>query len=146
MKQPSVTFPQLLTFLLMTTDILLQAFTICFKFTIQPLVQLHPVRRNTYFSSQVLIKFKPVPGAIMGEMDGMTNELVIRLQPDEAIYMSIVNKKPGLTSELTKTNLMLSYKSEWDEAKDLPDAYERLILDALNQEKALFCRDDELKV
>lgn len=95
--------------------------------------------------AQVLIKFKPVPGAIMGEMDGMTNELVIRLQPDEAIYMSIVNKKPGLTSELTKTNLMLSYKSEWDEAKDLPDAYERLILDALNQEKALFCRDDELK-
>lgn len=97
--------------------------------------------------AQVRIKFKAVPGSLMGIIQGplAANELVIRLQPNEAIYMSIVNKKPGLTSELTKTNLMLSYSDVWDEAKDLPDAYERLILDALNGEKALFCRDDELK-
>lgn len=96
--------------------------------------------------AQVRIKFSDVPGNLMGKVEGgPANELVIRLQPDEAIFMTIINKLPGLTSELTRTNLKLSYTDEWTEALDIPDAYERLILDALNGEKALFCRDDELK-
>mmetsp|Transcript_32722 Transcript_32722/g.63952 ORF Transcript_32722/g.63952 Transcript_32722/m.63952 type:complete len:157 (+) Transcript_32722:1-471(+) len=99
--------------------------------------------------AQVRVRFKDVPGGLYSS-DAIgkeaANELVIRLQPDEAIFMTVVNKVPGLTNELTRTNLKLGYSDEWkEEAADMPDAYERLILDALNGEKALFCRDDELR-
>ena len=67
---------------------------------------------------------------------------VIRIQPNEAIYLKINNKVPGLGLNLDVTKLDLTYKSRYDQ--HLPDAYERLILDVVNGDKRLFIRDDEL--
>jgi glucose-6-phosphate 1-dehydrogenase len=71
---------------------------------------------------------------------------VIRVQPDEAIYMRILSKAPGLTSRLEEARLNLFYRTAWEDSKDIPDAYERLILDVIHGEKSLFIRDDELEV
>ena len=61
---------------------------------------------------------------------------VIRIQPDEAIYLKINNKIPGLGLRLDSSKLDLTYKSRYN--THLPDAYERLILDVVNGDKRLF--------
>lgn len=95
--------------------------------------------------TEVRIQFKQVPGALFPAIVGAEhNELVIRVQPDEAIYMRIVSKVPGLTSRMEEARLNLFYRHAWEESKDIPDAYERLILDVIQGEKSLFIRDDEL--
>jgi len=67
---------------------------------------------------------------------------VMRIQPDEAIYLKINNKIPGLGMKLDVTKLDLTYKQRYNQ--HLPDAYERLILDVVNGDKRLFIRNDEL--
>lgn len=96
---------------------------------------------------EIRVQFKHVPGALFPVIEGAEhNELVIRVQPDEAIYVKIVSKVPGLTSKMEEARLNLFYRSAWEESKDIPDAYERLILDVIQGEKSLFIRDDELDV
>ena len=73
------------------------------------------------------------------------NELVIRVQPNEAIYFKFNAKVPGLSNETQVTELDLTYatrfKNFW-----IPEAYEALIMDALLGDHSNFVRDDELDV
>ena len=73
-----------------------------------------------------------------------SNELVIRIQPNESIYLRVNSKIPGLGMRLDQTDLDLQYKTKFN-AAELPDAYERLILDVVNGDKRLFIRNDELE-
>jgi glucose-6-phosphate 1-dehydrogenase len=99
--------------------------------------------------AQIRVQFRHVPGNLfsgqhgMGEDEG-TNELVIKVQPDESIYLKVNNKVPGLDLRLDKSYLDLKYSGRYN--VELPDAYERLILDAINGDKRLFIRNDELDV
>jgi len=98
--------------------------------------------------AEIRVQFRHVPGNIFagkpgGDLNSETNELVIRIQPDEAIYLKINNKVPGLGMRLNHTKLDLQYKAAYD--VDFPDAYERLILDVVNGDKRLFIRSDELE-
>eukprot|EP00457_Paulinella_chromatophora_P002146 gb/GEZN01002150.1/.p1 GENE.gb/GEZN01002150.1/~~gb/GEZN01002150.1/.p1 ORF type:complete len:727 (-),score=95.59 gb/GEZN01002150.1/:401-2581(-) len=97
--------------------------------------------------AEIRIIFKATPGDIFSVPAAITgNELVLRVQPEEAIYLKIVSKAPGLTSHLEQARLNLFYRTAWEESKDIPDAYERLILDVIQGEKSLFIRHDELEV
>ncbi|KAJ3081951.1 Glucose-6-phosphate 1-dehydrogenase, partial [Quaeritorhiza haematococci] len=90
---------------------------------------------------EIRIQFQDVPGNIYP--DTSRNELVIRVQPDEAVYMKFMNKQPGLSTNATISELDLSYSQRYSEVKT-PDAYESLILDVLKGDKSNFVRDDEL--
>lgn len=99
--------------------------------------------------AEIRVQFRHVPGNLyrnkLGvDLDRATNELVIRIQPDEAIYLKINNKVPGLGLRVDTTRLDLSYSHKYDAL--LPDAYERLILDCINGDRRLFIRADELEV
>jgi len=72
----------------------------------------------------------------------LRNELVIRVQPDEAVYMKFNAKVPGLSSDIVQAELDLTYKSRF--GTRLPDAYERLIYDVVRGDHNLFVRVDEL--
>ncbi|KAH3759209.1 glucose-6-phosphate dehydrogenase [Pelomyxa schiedti] len=72
------------------------------------------------------------------------NEIVIRIQPNEAIYSKLMTKIPGHSGELVQTELDLTYRSRFNE--NLPDAYEQLIRDVLRGDHSLFVRQDELRV
>jgi len=74
------------------------------------------------------------------------NELVMRIQPDEAIWVRTNVKTPGLSNinNLVGTELDLSYNQRFNLQCALPGAYTRLILDVLRGEHALFVRADEL--
>jgi glucose-6-phosphate 1-dehydrogenase len=77
--------------------------------------------------------------------DPQSNELVIRVQPNEAIYLKMTQKKPGLNNEQVQAELDLTYKERFGLNLNLPDAYERLILDVIRGDHNLFVRDDELE-
>ncbi len=92
--------------------------------------------------TEVRIQFTDVPGGIFPEVS--RNELVIRVQPNEAVYMKMMNKRPGLGMEPVISELDLSYKTRYQDAQ-IPEAYEALILDVLNGDRSNFVRDDELE-
>ena len=79
--------------------------------------------------AEVRIQFKEVPGNIFDDSI-RRNELVVRIQPNEAIWLNVINKKPGMKFETAETFLDMSYGERFEDAR-LPDAYERLILDAI---------------
>lgn len=94
--------------------------------------------------NEIHIQFRPRSRNLFRDLlpDLPPNDLVIRVQPDEAIFFRTVNKSPGLRLALTSAELDLQYKTAFDET--IPDAYECLILDALRGDKSLFIRNDEL--
>ncbi|KAG7593053.1 Glucose-6-phosphate dehydrogenase C-terminal [Arabidopsis thaliana x Arabidopsis arenosa] len=67
-------------------------------------------------SAEIRVQFRHVPGNLYNrnsgtDLDQTTNELVIRVQPDEAIYLKINNKVPGLGMRLDRSNLNLLYSA-----------------------------------
>lgn len=75
--------------------------------------------------------------------DFAPNELVVRVQPDEEIYLSMINKVPGLEDQLASTRLDLKYAAAF--AGPIPDAYECLLLEVLHGEQGLFIGAPELE-
>ncbi|KAG9063631.1 Glucose-6-phosphate 1-dehydrogenase [Linnemannia hyalina] len=91
--------------------------------------------------TEIRIQFKEVSGNMFTNL--ARNEIVIRVQPNEAVYVKIMNKEPGLGMKTVISDLDLSYSSRFDNAV-IPEAYESLILDSLNGDHSNFVRDDEL--
>jgi glucose-6-phosphate 1-dehydrogenase len=98
--------------------------------------------------TEIFIQFKPVPHSIFqgdSRADMRPNQLLIRLQPDEDIVLSLMNQAPGLSLEgmrLESLPLSLSLKKGGSRRRI---AYERLILDALSGISTLFVRRDEVE-
>lgn len=78
--------------------------------------------------TEIRIQFNTAPGSLFaGAVTGAeNNELVIRVQPDEAIFLRIISKVPGLTSRMEEARLNLFYHHAWEESKDIPDGRCRL--------------------
>ena len=96
--------------------------------------------------AEVRIQFKDPPGGanLFQGQETPRNELVMRLQPDEAVYMKTNVKMPGLSSKPGQVEMDLSYGQRFAGAKN-PDAYTRLILDVLRGKQSGFVRSDELE-
>ena len=71
------------------------------------------------------------------------NELVIRVQPKEAVYLKMLVKRPGLSDDIIVSDLDLSYAQRYSDVR-IPEAYEALLLDVLRGDHSNFVRDDEL--
>lgn len=92
---------------------------------------------------EIRIQYRDVPRGIFASIP--RNELVIRVQPEEAIYLKMNCKYPGLSTRTLPTDMDLTYHSRYADIK-IPEAYEALILDALKGDHSNFVRDDELDV
>lgn len=97
-------------------------------------------------TTQVNIQFKRPPNNIfkLAESEDFSrNMLSICIQPDEGMHLTIEAKIPD--QQLAKSvDMELHYEDAFD-AEKLPDAYERLLLDAINGDAALFIRSDEIE-
>ena len=97
-------------------------------------------------TTQVNIQFKRPPNSIFELTeagDYSRNMLSICIQPDEGIHLTIEAKIPD--QQIAKSvDMELHYENAFV-SEDLPDAYERLILDAINGDAALFIRGDEIE-
>ncbi len=69
--------------------------------------------------------------------------LVFRIQPDEGISLSFSAKRPGMQLDLHPVEFDFTYGKSFQ--AELPEAYERLLLDALRGDATLFMRSDELE-
>ncbi|CAX45144.1 glucose-6-phosphate 1-dehydrogenas, putative [Candida dubliniensis CD36] len=93
---------------------------------------------------EIRIQFKPVAKGMFKEIQ--RNELVIRIQPNEAIYLKINSKIPGISTETSLTDLDLTYATRYSKDFWIPEAYEALIRDCYLGNHSNFVRDDELDV
>jgi glucose-6-phosphate 1-dehydrogenase len=98
--------------------------------------------------SEIVIQFREVPHSIFAGAELKANRLTIRLQPEEEIGLLLMNKTPSLEGlELRPLGLNLSLDNAFGQsnggAKRRRIAYERLLLEALNNNSTLFVRRDE---
>jgi glucose-6-phosphate 1-dehydrogenase len=93
--------------------------------------------------AEIVVTFEQVPHFIFESgRQPSPNQLVIRLQPDESVTLTILSKAPGEVMRLKPVNLGLHFSDSFKE-KSL-DAYERLITDVAKGNLTLFMRRDEL--
>ncbi|MEJ1999103.1 MAG: glucose-6-phosphate dehydrogenase [Maritimibacter sp.] len=98
--------------------------------------------------SEIVVRFKEPPHSIFGPESGQSaNELVIRLQPNEGMDLTVTIKEPGPGGmRLMDVPLDMSFAEAFgDEAESAPDAYERLIMDVIRGNQTLFMRGDEVE-
>ncbi len=100
--------------------------------------------------TEIVIQFKPVPHSIFGHGERgeiNANRLVIELQPEEDISLSVMNKKPGLDQRMQLQPIKMSLSWGVNGKDAAPPrrriAYERLLLDAMHGDSTLFVRRDE---
>ena len=100
--------------------------------------------------TEIVIQFKPVPHSIFDHGDRgaiEANRLVIELQPEEDISLSVMNKRPGLDQRMQLQPIRMSLSWGQNDREARPPrrriAYERLLLDALAGDSTLFVRRDE---
>lgn len=92
---------------------------------------------------EVRVQFKDVTQGIFAEIS--RNELVVRIQPEEAVYLKVNTKTPGYKFRVIPAEMDLTYGKRFTDTV-IPSAYEALILDALRGDHSNFVRDDELDV
>lgn len=96
--------------------------------------------------TEIALVFKrpPFQPFAKGQTDLLTaNAVVLRIQPDEGVLMRFGSKVPGSTMEVRDVNMDFSYSEAFTE--ESPEAYERLILDALLDESSLFPTNEEVE-
>ncbi|MEE8047146.1 MAG: glucose-6-phosphate dehydrogenase, partial [Dehalococcoidia bacterium] len=92
-------------------------------------------------TSEISIEFKRPPQSIFGASgDVMPNRLTISIQPDEGVHLQFVNKTPGVGMELAAESLEFHFPTDV-----IRDAYERLLLDAIQGDATHFNRSDEIE-
>ena len=103
-------------------------------------------KRMTEKRSEIVVQFAPVPHLIFtSDKQALPNHLVIRLQPDEGIKLVLMTKRPGINGfHLHSLPLNLSFAQAFQTG--YPDAYERLLLDIIQGNPALFMRRDEVEM
>ena len=96
--------------------------------------------------SEIVVTFKPIPHSVFDGQAGpiAPNRLVIRLQPDEGVKLWLMIKDPGPGGmRLSYVPLDMSFADAFNVRN--PDAYERLLMDVVRGNQALFMRRDEVE-
>ena len=97
--------------------------------------------------TEVLIQFRRPPHLIFPQGtsgDITSNTLSICVQPNEGVHLEFQAKTPDSALDLRPVNLEFHYDQSFG-GQEIPDAYERLLLDALNGDASLFIRSDEIE-
>lgn len=98
--------------------------------------------------SEIVVHFKETPHSIFDEDAGShANILSIRLQPDEGMDLRVTIKEPGPGGmRLVDVPLDMTFADALGpQATDVPDAYERLVMDVIRGNQTLFMRGDEVE-
>jgi glucose-6-phosphate 1-dehydrogenase len=95
--------------------------------------------------TEVVIHFKQTPHHLFQRATGnlSSNQLIIRIQPDEGILLKFDMKEPGAGFNVKNVNMDFHYKDLADIR--VPSAYERLLHDVMLGDSTLFSRDDEVE-
>jgi glucose-6-phosphate 1-dehydrogenase len=86
-------------------------------------------------------KYTKIIVKIRGDDPKNCNYIIFRIQPDEGLDINLFIKKPGYERTLDQTRMTFSYPNN----QILPDAYEQIIVDAINGKKSLFTTTKEVE-
>jgi glucose-6-phosphate 1-dehydrogenase len=103
-------------------------------------------KRLAQSASEIRIQFRPTPHVLFASQCGnrlQSNSLTLRLQPDEGITLHFNGKIPGPTLDIRPVRMHFSYNAEF--GAYTPEAYERLLLEAMAGDPTLFIRRDEVE-
>ena len=96
-------------------------------------------------ATEIVVQFKHVPKQIFSENRRLEpNHLSLCIQPDEGTHLSFELKIPGAGMRTKPVEMDFHYE-EYFGQKAIPEAYERLLLDALQGDQSLFGRSDEIE-
>jgi glucose-6-phosphate 1-dehydrogenase len=96
--------------------------------------------------TEIAVTLKPVPHVAFeqeGSVGVQPNQLVLTVQPNEGVSLSLGAKIPGTRMRIRPVNMEFLYGTAF--LSQSPEAYERLILDAMRGDATLFTRDDEVE-
>jgi glucose-6-phosphate 1-dehydrogenase len=96
--------------------------------------------------TEIAITLKPVPHLGFtqdGSVGVKPNQLILTLQPNEGVSLQLAAKIPGTRMRITPVNMEFLYGTTF--LSQSPEAYERLILDAMRGDATLFTRNDEVE-
>jgi glucose-6-phosphate 1-dehydrogenase len=100
-------------------------------------------------SSEITIQFRRPPTQILdiaaGKTELFTNRLSMRIQPDEGIHLHFLAKVPDHGLQTRPVDMDFHYKDTFG-SNAMPEAYERLLLDALQGDASLFARSDVIEL
>lgn len=97
-------------------------------------------------ASEVRIQFRPTPNVLFAAHCGTkldANAITLRLQPNEGITLRFNGKVPGTSLQIRPVRMHFSYDAEF--GAYTPEAYERLLLEAIEGDATLFIRRDEVE-
>ena len=95
--------------------------------------------------TEIAVQLKPVPHLAFqsqGSVGVQPNQLILTMQPNEGVSLSLGAKIPGSSMRIRPVNMEFLYGSAF--MSQSPEAYERLILDAMRGDATLFTRNDEV--
>ena len=96
--------------------------------------------------TEIVVTLKPVPHLALrstGSVGVQANQIILTLQPDEGVTIQLGAKIPGTGMRIRPVNMEFRYGTSF--LSESPEAYERLILDAMRGDATLFTRNDEIE-
>jgi glucose-6-phosphate 1-dehydrogenase len=102
-------------------------------------------KRLTRKVTEIAVQLKPIPHLAFqsrGSVGVLPNQLILTVQPNEGVSLSLGAKIPGSRMRIRPVNMEFLYGSSF--MSQSPEAYERLILDAMRGDATLFTRNDEV--
>jgi glucose-6-phosphate 1-dehydrogenase len=103
-------------------------------------------KRLTRRVTEIVVTLKPVPHVAFqstGSVGVQQNQIVLTVQPDEGVSVSVGAKIPGSRMRIRPVFMEFRYGTAF--LSESPEAYERLILDAMRGDATLFTRNDEIE-
>jgi glucose-6-phosphate 1-dehydrogenase len=97
-------------------------------------------------TTEIAVTLQPVPHLAFqqeGSLGVQPNQLILAVQPNEGVSLSLVAKIPGARMAVRPVNMEFLYGTSF--ISQSPEAYERLILDTMRGDPTLFARDDEVE-
>jgi len=94
-------------------------------------------------ATEIAVHFQPLPHSLFGEGATQPNVLIVRVQPEEGIALRFSVKVPGERYRPRTVSMDFRYGATF--GMTVPEAYERLLLDAMRGDQTLFTRRDEVE-
>jgi glucose-6-phosphate 1-dehydrogenase len=97
-------------------------------------------------ATEIAVVLKPVPHLAFGQEGSLgvqPNQLILHVQPNEGVSLSLGAKIPGTKMRIRPVQMEFLYGTSF--LSESPEAYERLITDAMRGDATLFTRNDEVE-
>jgi glucose-6-phosphate 1-dehydrogenase len=95
--------------------------------------------------TRIVVTFKKIPRLLFNDKGEIAhNRIIITVQPNEGIMLDVAGKVPGINLEIGRSKMNFSLRQSFE--GDIPEAYQKLLLDAINGDRTLFVSADETEL